>query len=110
MNHLTVRTIFSIVLGLSVIAIIPAFADNDQGHGHGHGNKHGDNGYHGEHWENNGYKYPPGFRRGDRYYDEYGQYYYYGYAPPLYAPPPIYFGPPPSPGVSIFLPLNLRIY
>ena len=35
MNHLMVRTIFSIVLGLSVIAIIPAFADNDQGRGHG---------------------------------------------------------------------------
>jgi len=105
------KVLFTAALGLSFVILIPAIADNDQGNGHGHGNKNwnkGHNGDHDEHWE--GYRYPPGYRKGDRYYYEDGRYYYYGYAPPLYAPPPIYYGPPPSPGVSIFLPLDLRVY
>lgn len=105
-----VKVLFAAVLGLTFMTLIPAMADNDQGNGHGHGNKNWNNGHNGdrdEHWQ--GYRYPPGFKKGDRYYED-GRYYYYGYAPPLYAPPPIYYGPPPSPGVSIFLPLDLRVY
>jgi hypothetical protein len=33
----------------------------------------------------------------------------YVYAQPVYVPPPVYYPPQPSPGVSLFVPLNLRI-
>ncbi len=34
----------------------------------------------------------------------------YVYSPPpvIYAPPPVVYTPPPSPGISIFLPLDIR--
>jgi hypothetical protein len=35
--------------------------------------------------------------------------YPYGYAQPVYAPAPVYYPPQPSPGVSLFFPLNVRI-
>jgi hypothetical protein len=35
--------------------------------------------------------------------------YPYGYAQPVYVPPPVYYPPQPSPGISLFVPLNLRI-
>lgn len=35
--------------------------------------------------------------------------YPYGYAQPVYAPPPVYYPPQPSPGISLFFPLNVRI-
>ena len=28
----------------------------------------------------------------------------YGYSEPVYVPPPVYYEPPPAPGISIFLP------
>jgi hypothetical protein len=34
--------------------------------------------------------------------------YRYEYAQPVYVPPPIYYAPQPSPGISLFFPLNLR--
>lgn len=33
----------------------------------------------------------------------------YHYAQPVYVPPPVYYPPPPSPGVSLFFPLDIRI-
>ncbi len=33
----------------------------------------------------------------------------YGYAQPVYVPPPVYYPPQPSSGISLFVPLNLRI-
>jgi hypothetical protein len=32
----------------------------------------------------------------------------YYYAQPVYAPPPDYYRPRPSPGITLFIPLNLR--
>jgi hypothetical protein len=33
----------------------------------------------------------------------------YHYAAPVYAPPPVYYPPRPSPGFSLFFPLDVRI-
>jgi hypothetical protein len=75
-------------------AISSAFADNDGGQGRGakHGNKHqrewrGDR-------HDNGYR--PEYRRP------------YVYAEPVYVPPPVYYEPRQSPGISFFFPLDLR--
>lgn len=32
----------------------------------------------------------------------------YSYAQPVYVPPPVYYEPPRSPGISLFFPLDLR--
>ena len=82
----------SVIGGLFVS---PAFADDghdQQGrhgdHGHrDHGNR-GDRGWHGDHRD---YEY----RR-------------YGYAQPVYAPPPVYYEPQQSSGISFFFPLDFR--
>jgi len=44
--------------------------------------------------------------RGHRggYYDRGHVYRSYGYVEPVYVAPPVYYAPPPAPGVSIFLP------
>jgi Ni/Co efflux regulator RcnB len=56
-------------------------------------------------------------RRGDRdWHGDRGRYGYrpeyrhpYRFAQPVYVPPPVYYPPPPSPGVSLFFPLEIRI-
>jgi len=85
---------------ISLLSISSAQAD----HGHGWGNRGEDR----EHQE----------WRGDR--DRgYRQPYYYAqpvfvpppvyYAQPVYVPPPVYYAPQQSPGISVFLPLNLHL-
>jgi hypothetical protein len=32
----------------------------------------------------------------------------YRYAQPVYVPPPVYYAPEPSPGISLFFPIDLR--
>ena len=50
----------------------------------------------------------------DRGYDDRGRREYgYGaryYQEPVYVPPPVYYAPEQSPGISIFLPLNIRLH
>ena len=80
---------------ISGLSISPVLADNDDGHGRG--DRYGDRGRgdrHGNHRE--GYGYREGYR------------YPYVYAQPVYAPPPVYYEPRPSPGISIFFPIDLR--
>jgi len=81
---------------ISGLSISPVLADNDDGHGrddrrsdHNRGNQRGERGHEwrGEHER---YSYP------------------YVYAQPVYAPPPVYYEPRPSPGISIFFPIDLR--
>jgi hypothetical protein len=52
-----------------------------------------------------------GERQGDRDRHEHRPVYErpYYYSQPVYAPPPVYYAPEPSPGISLFLPLNIRI-
>ena len=86
----------SVISGLS---ISPAFADRDGGNGRGrNGDRHEWRGDHRE-WrgDRDGYNgYRPEYRRP------------YSYAQPVYAPPPVYYAPRQSPGISLFLPLDLR--
>lgn len=72
------------------MAFCPAIADD-----HGHRGYDGRGGY-----DHRGYDHGYGYgRRG------YGPY----YAPyQVYAPPPVYYPPQPSPGVSLFFPVRIR--
>jgi hypothetical protein len=85
----------SLVGGLSMS---PAVAARDDGHDRG--NRQGDHGQRA--WQNNrgnyGYRpqYRPEYRRP------------YNYEQPVYIPPPVYYEPRQSPGISLFFPLDLR--
>ncbi len=96
---------FAIVLALAAVAglvMVPAFGDehNRQGQGHGQGHGQGRGGDHG----NNRYAHGGGYYG----HDNRDNYYPYAYAQPVYAPPPVYYPPMPSPGISLFFPLELR--
>ena len=90
-------TTLAVAAALSAMVMTPAFADNDHRENHQR-QVHRDNGRHNGEWRNN--------RRG------YPQSYYYSqpnyYAPPVYVPPPVYYAPQQSPGISFFIPLNIR--
>ena len=93
-------TISKIVMALGVasvmggMAITPALADNDH-RGNNHRQVHRDNGRHNGEW------------RGDRN-DRRGYQQSYYYSQPVYAPPPVYYDPQPSAGISLVFPLNFR--
>lgn len=77
----------SLIGGLS---IAPAFADRSDGHGR---NDHrGGHDQRGRHDDRDRHDYRGG----------------YNYAQPVWVPPTVYAAPQESPGVSLFLPLNLR--
>jgi hypothetical protein len=83
-------TISKIVMALAVVsvlggmAITPALADNDGRQvRRDNGRHHGDR-------DRRVYRHP------------------YNYAQPVYAPPPVYYAPQQSPGISFFFPLDIR--
>lgn len=85
----------SLVSGLSMS---PAFAARDGEHDRGdRQGDHGQRAWHGNR-ENYGYRpqYRPEYRRP------------YNYEQPVYVPPPVYYEPRQSPGISLFFPLDLR--
>ena len=79
---------------ISGLAISPALADNNDGHDQG--NRHGHQGQREWRGDHEGY---------DGYRSEQGPYIY---EQPVYAPPPVYYEPRPSPGISFFFPLDIR--
>lgn len=86
-----------IVMALAVasvmggMAITPALGDNDGRQ------MHRDNGRHNGEW------------RGDRDRREYRPVYRQPYySQPVYVPPPVYYAPQQSPGISFFFPLDFR--
>jgi hypothetical protein len=94
-------TISKIVMALAVasvmgaMAVTPALGDNRKGHQ--------DQGLH------------KGQFKGDRDRREYRPVYqpvyqpsYNYYSQPVYAPPPVYYEPQASPGISLFFPLNFN--
>lgn len=102
-NILTAIVVGSLISGLS---ISPAFADRGDEHrhserdGHGDRGRHDDRGWHGDRGRHDG-----------RWHDERGWHYYdgpYGYAQPIYAPPPVYVQPYQSPGINLILPIHIR--
>lgn len=81
----------TIIIAISMLFITPAYADHGHGHGHG-GEEHGEHGWRGGYGGGYGYGYGG-----------------YGYAQPVYAPPPVYYPPQASPGINVMFPLNFRI-
>jgi hypothetical protein len=100
----TCHRVSSAVVLSSILMLLTsgsAFADRNggQGNGNSHGNQgqrgwHGDHGPRGWHGDRQGNRYQPGYR--------------YPYAQPVYVPPPVYYEPRQSPGISLFFPLDLR--
>ena len=85
---------------LGLIAL-PALADqNNQG-----GQNRGQEGNHGA--RGNGRNQHDGHHHDYRREGRPG-YYPYMYAQPVYVPPPVYYPPMPSPGISLFFPIELR--
>jgi hypothetical protein len=81
----------SLIGGLSISPTLAA-RDGERDHG-------ARNGDHGQRWQRDGreaYGRRPEYRRP------------YHYEQPVYAPPPVYYEPRQSPGISFFLPLDLR--
>ena len=97
-------TISKVVMALAFasvmggIAMTPAHGAHGKGKGNDDRQGHRDNGGH------------RGERQGDRNQREYRPQYQrpYYYSQPVYAPPPVYYPPQPSPGISLFFPLDLR--
>jgi hypothetical protein len=89
-SNLLIALIFS--TAISALSISPAFADRGWGGRGDHQEWRG--GYGGR------YQQPYGY--GGRYPQP------YGYAQPVYVPPPVYYPRQQSPGINLFLPLNLR--
>jgi hypothetical protein len=87
---------------MGAMAVTPALADD-----HNDRKGHQDQGLHrGQHKGDRGDR--DEFRREPQpvYRPVYEQPYYY--SAPVYAPPPVYYEPQPSPGISLFFPLDLR--
>jgi len=82
---------------MSGLAIGPALAeDNDRN------NEHHDNGWH-----------KGGSHDRDRHEHEHDRHEYrdpHYYSQPVYAPPPVYYVPRESPGITVFLPLDIHIH
>jgi hypothetical protein len=95
-------TVFAFASLISGMSISSAYADNDDGHGRdrhdnrGQQERRGDRDQHDwrndreRNWRRPEYRHP------------------YTYAQPVYVPPPVYDEPRPSPGISLFFPLDLR--
>jgi hypothetical protein len=80
----------ALALALSFLPMSSAFAEH--GNGQGRGNRHGNHGHQQWHGDRDGYAYRQP----------------YSYAQPIYVPPPVYYAPLPSPGISLFFPLDFR--
>lgn len=94
------------VAGLAGLVVMPALADKGDRHrGRGHG--HDDHQRHGEDYREEG-------RQGEWRIRDDGYHYVpvyptpYFYSQPVYVPPPVYYAPRQSPGITLFFPLDLR--
>lgn len=106
-----VLTTIAMASAVITLGISPALADRDGNHGRGdrydrydrydRHDRHGQ-----QHWRGDHGGYRDGYRDSYRYQPTYRQSYYY--AQPVYVPPPVYYEPQRSPGVSLFFPLDLR--
>lgn len=104
-NRIALALAVASVMG--AMAITPALADGngDRGDRQDQGNRgeHHDQGLHRGQYKNDRDRreYQPVYR------PAYQQSYYY-YSQPVYVPPPVYYDSRPSPGISLFLPLDIR--
>ena len=89
---------FGIALAVAAAlgAMAPAFADHHDRGDHGDRGDRGDRGGHDRgHWRHG---YDRRDWRGNGYYEP----------AEVYAPPPVYYPPEPSPGISLFFPVHIR--
>lgn len=92
----------------------PALADNGDHHGQDRGvqGDHSQRGRFDRRYENHRPEHRPEYRPEHRpdYRSEYRPEYRraYRYAQPIYVPPPVYYEPRQSSGISLFFPLDLR--
>ncbi len=102
-SKLLIALIFS--AAISALSISPAFADRDDDHGWSGGRGY-DRGH--QEWRGDGDRDRDrgGYGYGGGYQPRYQQ--PYGYAQPVYVPPPVYYLPQQSPGINLFVPLNFR--
>lgn len=92
-NKVLIGLIFASLI--SLLSPSTAFADRDKGHRRNHQGSYGNHGKHNSRGKHNNNR---GYRSG----------YNYNYAQPVYVPPPVYYAPQQSPGINLFLPLNLH--
>lgn len=90
---------FAVASLLSGMAVTSAYADKDKDKNKDKDRDRGDQHDNGRHGEKHGYD-------GHRYYPEPKR--HYSYVQPVYVPPPVYYEPRQSPGVTVFFPLDLR--
>jgi hypothetical protein len=105
--------IFIFALLIIALSIVSAFADDDNGHNWGNrGNSYGHQEWRGDRdrheWRGDHEGYENGYGYENRGYSPRYQQPYYNYAQPIYIPPPVYYAPQQSPGISLFFPLNIR--
>lgn len=92
---------------VSVLCMSTASADRDDGPGWGNwGGHQGWRGGGDDYYEHRRGYYGYGYGGYGRYLPPYPA--PYGYAQPVYVPPPVYYPPLPSPGISLFFPLNIH--
>lgn len=84
---------------ISGMFISPAYAAKDDGHSRA-AQQRGARSQRGHHVNRERNEYRPQYR------PQYRRPYYY--AEPVYVPPPVYYEPRQSPGISLFFPLDLR--
>jgi hypothetical protein len=105
-SKIMIALVFASMVG--AIATGPALArDDNRSNEHqdqGRRDEHQDQGKRDEHQDQDRRRDESNFNRdgrGDRQPNYYAQ--------PVYAPPPVYYAPQPSPGISLFFPLDIRI-
>ncbi len=96
-SKLMISLVFASMIG--AIATGPALARDDGGR-----DQHRDQGGRDERQDEGRHRGESPYDR-DRYEDQRPHY----YAQPVYAPPPVYYAPQPSPGISLFFPFDIRI-
>jgi hypothetical protein len=88
----------SLISSLSISPALAAINDvRGQGALHIQGNQHIQGNRHGNHGQRATIRYRPEYRQP------------YIYAQPVYVPPPMYYEPEPSPGITLFFPLEIRL-
>lgn len=85
-----------VITAFAALAAVPTQADNGGRHGRGHEHRHSDGGRREWRDEDRSFSVRPAYPQP------------YVYAQPVYVPPPVYYAPRPSPGISLFFPLDLR--
>jgi hypothetical protein len=92
-------TISKIVIAVALASVMGGIAVTPT-HAKGNDDRKGYQGKGGQKGEQRGYRDRREYRPQYQHPNYYSQ--------PVYAPPPVYYAPQPSPGISLFLPLNIR--